>query len=337
MADSWDVLISYSRADQSFVETLAQRLTSDGFSVFYDQADIAVGSSLASALADAVRRARYVLIIMSPDYFESTWAETELVFALTDEIEQRRIKVIPVLYRVCDVPAPLRAKIFADFTSAESREKSYVGLVNALRDGAKRSIGVVDVGRQQRSRDSAAITPFGAARSVRDDASLRQVVAELREKVEAIMASNVDDSRPSESSDHESNLCFVVMPFAVEQLNDVYEFFIKPSLEARCGVLCVRGDDVFGSNVIMDDIKSSIKRCRLVVADLTGRNPNVFYEVGIAHTLNKDVLLLAQAMDDVPFDLRHRRVLLYDFSPRGCKKLEHSIVEHITAMLGSTA
>jgi hypothetical protein len=83
----------------------------------------------------------------------------------------------------------------------------------------------------------------------------------------------------------------------------------------------------------MDDIRRSIEKARVVVADLTGRNPNVFYEVGIAHTLNKDVLLLSQSMSDVPFDLRHRRVLVYDYTPKGCKRLEKSIVDNVNSIL----
>lgn len=123
------------------------------------------------------------------------------------------------------------------------------------------------------------------------------------------------------------------MPFGNDDLNVVYEYFVKPILVDTCHLRCERGDDVFGSNVIMDDIRESINRARLIIADLTGRNANVFYEVGIAHTLNKSVLLLAQSIEDVPFDLRHRRVLLYDYSPKGCKKLEKDLHDNVEAML----
>ncbi len=68
-------------------------------------------------------------------------------------------------------------------------------------------------------------------------------------------------------------------------------------------------------------------------ADLTDKNANVFYEVGICHAIDKPVLLMAQSIDDVPFDLRHRRILLYEYSPRGCKKLEKALQENILTML----
>jgi nucleoside 2-deoxyribosyltransferase len=123
------------------------------------------------------------------------------------------------------------------------------------------------------------------------------------------------------------------MPFGVETLEVVFEDFVRPVIEGKCDLDCERGDDVFGSSVIMDDIRNSIERADIVVADLTGKNANVFYEVGICHTLDKPVLLMAQSIDDVPFDLRHRRVLLYEYSPRGCKKLESALQENLLAMV----
>jgi hypothetical protein len=85
----------------------------------------------------------------------------------------------------------------------------------------------------------------------------------------------------------------------------------------------------------MDDIRTSIELADLIVADLTGKNANVFYEVGICHALEKSVLLLAQSMDDVPFDLRHRRVLLYSYTPRGCKRLESSLKAQVNAIVAN--
>ena len=123
------------------------------------------------------------------------------------------------------------------------------------------------------------------------------------------------------------------MPFSVESLNIVYEDFVRPVLVDRCHLQPERGDDVFGSNVVMDDIAESIRRANLIIADLTGRNANVFYEVGIAHARNKQVLLMTQSIEDVPFDLRHRRALVCEYSPRGCKKLEKDLFDNVQNML----
>jgi nucleoside 2-deoxyribosyltransferase len=79
--------------------------------------------------------------------------------------------------------------------------------------------------------------------------------------------------------------------------------------------------------------RESIQMADVILADLTRKNANVFYEVGICHALAKPVLLLAQSIDEVPFDLRHRRVLLYEYSPRGCKRLEGALKENMSAVL----
>jgi hypothetical protein len=89
---------------------------------------------------------------------------------------------------------------------------------------------------------------------------------------------------------------------------------------------------MFGSGVIMDDVLNGIDAADIVLADLTGQNANVFYEVGIAHAKNKPVLLLAQSLDDIPFDLRHRRILPYVYSPPGVMALGKKLQEHVNSM-----
>jgi hypothetical protein len=169
-----------------------------------------------------------------------------------------------------------------------------------------------------------------------DPTTLAELKNALKDAVEAFRAG--PPTPPSATVAPEPILvdehaCFVVMPFSIESLNIVYEDFVRPTLEDRCHLRPERGDDVFGSNVIMDDIAKSIRRASLIIADLTGRNPNVFYEVGIAHALNKQVLLMTQSIEDVPFDLRHRRALVYEYSPRGCKKLEKDLYDNVQNML----
>ena len=90
-----------------------------------------------------------------------------------------------------------------------------------------------------------------------------------------------------------------------------------------------------GDGIGVEVIAEALKVLR-TLADLTGKNANVFYEVGICHALDKPVLLMAQSMDDVPFDLRHRRVLIYEYTPRGVKRLEKALTDHLKAMLQKT-
>jgi len=100
----------------------------------------------------------------------------------------------------------------------------------------------------------------------------------------------------------ESDLVFVLMPFA-EEFDDVYQT-IK-GVWQRLGLRCLRSDEIFHTREIMCvAICQNIQRARFIVADMTGKNPNVFYELGIAHILGKPVVLITQRPEDVPFDLR---------------------------------
>jgi hypothetical protein len=101
---------------------------------------------------------------------------------------------------------------------------------------------------------------------------------------------------------------FVIMPFTSE-MSGVYD-----SISSCCkdlGLSVRRADDIFGATHVIHDIWSLICSAKLIICDCTGKNPNVFYELGIAHTLGKPVILVTQHESDVPFDLRHWRYLHY--------------------------
>ena len=124
---------------------------------------------------------------------------------------------------------------------------------------------------------------------------------------------------------------FMVMPFK-DELRPVYEDHVKPVVN-QLGMSIKRADDFFANQGIMEDIWSAINEAELVVADCTDKNPNVFYEIGIAHTLGKPTILLTQNPDDVPFDLRHLRYIKYDFTPRGMKEFMSSLEDAIKKIL----
>jgi len=107
-----------------------------------------------------------------------------------------------------------------------------------------------------------------------------------------------------------TNSCFVVMPF--HPLYEAeYERVIKPAVE-EAGLTCVRGDEIYTRQAIVQDIWHSLRKARLVVAELSGRNPNVMYEIGLAHAIGKPIVLLTRNEEDVPFDLRALRYVYYD-------------------------
>ena len=103
--------------------------------------------------------------------------------------------------------------------------------------------------------------------------------------------------------------CFVLMPFD-EAFTDVYKIGIKESCEAA-GAYCERVDEQIFNERILDRIYNQIAKADLIIADMTGRNPNVFYEVGYAHALGKTTILLTSKADDIPFDLKHFSHIVY--------------------------
>jgi hypothetical protein len=102
---------------------------------------------------------------------------------------------------------------------------------------------------------------------------------------------------------------FVLMPFA-EEFDDVYKLGIKPAAEAA-GAYAERVDEQTHTDSIYDRIVNQIAKADIIVADMTGKNPNVYYEVGYAHALGKRVFLLTKDASEIPFDLKHRPHIVY--------------------------
>ena len=130
------------------------------------------------------------------------------------------------------------------------------------------------------------------------------------------------------------NVCFVIMPFG-GWLDDYYELIHKPAIQ-NATLEPHRADDLYRPSTIANDIWAYTKRAKPLLADLTGRNPNVFYESGLAHALGKPVILIAESLDDVPFDLRALRVILYDKNaPDWGNALKEKIAASIREVMAS--
>jgi hypothetical protein len=117
--------------------------------------------------------------------------------------------------------------------------------------------------------------------------------------------------------------CFVMMPIK-KGYDDIYEHVIKPTF-AELGIKCDRADEIYSTNPIVNDIWNEIQTSGWIVADLTGRNPNVFYELGLAHAIGANAILLTQEIKDVPFDLQHWRCIVYEQSIAGAKALSDTL------------
>ena len=115
---------------------------------------------------------------------------------------------------------------------------------------------------------------------------------------------------------------FMVMPFE-DELTAIYEKHIKPTI-TQLGLTIKRGDDPFSEHNIMHDVWSLTCNAQLIIADCTGRNPNVFYEMGIAHALGKFLIPITQNQDDIPFDIRSLRYIQYE-PQQDMKKFEKEL------------
>jgi hypothetical protein len=130
-----------------------------------------------------------------------------------------------------------------------------------------------------------------------------------------------------------TDTCFVMMPFA-NPVGGYYTSIYEPAIK-RAGLTPVRADtDIFATGKIIDQIWSGLNQAKVLVAELTGRNPNVLYELGLAHALHKPVVLISSNEADVPFDVRHVRVIYYELTdPFWGEKLIAKVAENILSAI----
>ncbi|KQS49883.1 hypothetical protein ASG20_10905 [Sphingomonas sp. Leaf198] len=127
------------------------------------------------------------------------------------------------------------------------------------------------------------------------------------------------------------SLVAVMMPFDV-RFDAVHAAIRKAA--AQVGLTCKRADNMWENSVVIQDIFSLIYRSTIVVCDFTGKNPNVFYEAGIAHVLGKHVVPITQQPDDIPFDLRHHRYSTYLANGEGLEVLTGTLAERFATLTG---
>lgn len=132
----------------------------------------------------------------------------------------------------------------------------------------------------------------------------------------------------------DETLCFVLMPFHPPKLTQIFERYVRQPIELQLRMRCVRADDLLEPNQIMSDVWVQMNRARVIVADLTDRNANVFYELGMAHVLGKPTILITQSAGDlpVPFDVHGIRRIVYEDSPEGYEELSSRLIATIQAI-----
>ena len=127
--------------------------------------------------------------------------------------------------------------------------------------------------------------------------------------------------------------CFVIMPFQ-DPFNYYYDEIIKPAGQ-KAGFMTQRADDIMGPGAFMQDVANGMKDATVIIAELTGRNPNVFYELGLAHAWGKPVIMLTQRREDVPSDLLALKWIFYStVLPTWAEKLANDIISALRAVKG---
>jgi hypothetical protein len=122
--------------------------------------------------------------------------------------------------------------------------------------------------------------------------------------------------------------CFVMMPFG-EWFDRYYQEIYVPAIK-EAGLEPVRADELFTTGSVVEQIWEQIEKAKLLLADLTGKNANVFYELGLAHAAGRPVAFTSAVVEDVPFDLRHLRVIIYDTrEPEWSARLQKSVADYL--------
>lgn len=127
--------------------------------------------------------------------------------------------------------------------------------------------------------------------------------------------------------------CFVIQPFDGGRFDQRYKEIFAPAIE-KAGLEPYRVDLDTGATIPIAAIEEQIRQAKLCLADISLDNPNVWYEVGFAIAAGKDVLLVSEGRQDLPFDIRHRTVLIYKRDgPGDFRELRRKITERLKALL----
>ena len=172
-------------------------------------------------------------------------------------------------------------------------------------------------------RHASTLRPAGGAEPVAAGGVVELVAAKRKKLRTSAITSESPPTSPKP-------FVFVPMPFD-EAFRDIYLYGIRESAK-DVGAYAERVDDQVFDEGILERILNQINKADVIVADMTGKNSNVSYEVGYAHALNKVVILLTQNVDDIPFDLKHRHHIEYGgrierLRPQLTRRLEWALAE----------
>lgn len=126
------IFLSHSSIDKPFARQLARDLDNQGVTCWLDEAEIKIGDYLIEKLKRAIEDVEYLAVILSPEAVASDWVQREVEIAINQEIQGRRLKVLPILYRRCDPPDFLLDRVHGDFTDTSKYAASFEKLMSSI-------------------------------------------------------------------------------------------------------------------------------------------------------------------------------------------------------------
>lgn len=266
---------------------------------------------------------------------------TALKFGLLERPEQGKLKLSEIARKILKpqesddyltglraavMKAPVISDIYAHYRGENLPDSEFFN--NALTDKFK-----IPTGKLKEFR-SIFFDSLTSAKLISDNDGKFRIIDATEEQGEGQEKAKQTFKKLEKSARVKSDdSCFVMMPFR-EPYGGYYEKIYKPAIE-KAGLKPVRADDeIFGTGKIIDQIFTGISEAKVLIAELTTRNANVFYELGLAHALEKPVVLVSSNEEDVPFDLNHIRVIYYDVNdPFWGQKLIEKVSENILSAI----
>lgn len=126
------VFLSHSSKDNAFTRKLAERLRDAGVRVWLDEAEINIGDSLLTKISAAIESTDFVAVIISHNSVQSNWVQTELQMAMSRELADKKVRVLPIVIEPCELPMFLRDKLYADFSKPDDFDTPFARLLRAL-------------------------------------------------------------------------------------------------------------------------------------------------------------------------------------------------------------
>ena len=126
------VFLSHSSKDKAFTRKLAERLVQANVKVWLDEAELNIGDSLLTRISSAIEATDFVAVVISHSSVQSTWVQSELKMAMSKELADRKVVVLPIVIEPCELPMFLRDKLYADFSKPDDFDAPFARLLRAL-------------------------------------------------------------------------------------------------------------------------------------------------------------------------------------------------------------